>query len=82
MRRQTVTFRLDADKKKALDAVAAGLDRDRSYVINEAVRSYLEVYQWQVAHIKEGVRQADAGLFASEAEVAAAFKGRRKGKHR
>ena len=73
MRRQTVTFRLDAEKKKALDLIAAGLDRDRSYVLNEAIRSYLEIYRWQVAHIKEGLRQAQAGHFASDSEVAGAF---------
>lgn len=82
MRRQTVTFRLDSDKKKALDAVAAGLDRDRSYVINEAVRSYLEVYQWQVRHIKEGLRQAKMGQFVSEAEIDAALTARRKARQR
>lgn len=80
MRRDAITFRLDADKKKALDAIAAGLDRDRSYVLNEAIRSYLEIYRWQVEHVKEGLAQADAGRFASDAEVAAAFAKLRKGK--
>ena len=41
MRRDAITFRLDADKKKALDAIAAGLDRDRSYVLNEALEIHL-----------------------------------------
>jgi predicted transcriptional regulator len=80
MRRDAITFRLDADKKKALDAVAAGLDRDRSYVLNEAIRSYLEIYRWQVEHVKEGLRQADAGLFASDAEVSGVFAKLRKSK--
>ena len=73
MRKQTITFRVDAQKRKALDAVAAGIDRDRSYVLNEAVSNYLEVHQWQTAHIKEGLRQADAGEFAKESEVSSAF---------
>jgi len=30
-------------------------------------------YVWQREHIEEGVRQADAGEFASEAEVREAF---------
>ena len=80
MRREAITFRLDADKKKALDSIAAGLDRDRSYVLNEAIRSYIEIYRWQVEHIKEGLREADAGRFASEAEVAKVFAKGRKGK--
>lgn len=73
MNKQTITFRVDAQKRKALDAIAAGIDRDRSYVLNEAISNYLEVHQWQVAHIKEGLRQAAAGEFAKNSEVAAAF---------
>lgn len=82
MPRQTITFRLDKNKKEALDVIAAGLDRDRSYILNEAVTSYLEIYQWQIDHIKEGLRQAAASRFASEAEVAAAFAKWRKGRGR
>ena len=73
MNKQTVTFRMDAQKRKALDAVAVGIDRDRSYVLNEAINNYLEVHRWQAAHIKEGLRQADAGKFAKNSEVSSAF---------
>jgi predicted transcriptional regulator len=71
--KQAVTFRLEARKRKALDAIAAGLDRDRSHVLNDAVDLYLDVHRWQLAHIQEGLRQANAGDFAAEAEVASAF---------
>ena len=73
MGKQTITFRTDARSKMALAAIAAGLDRDRSYVLNEAISNYLEIHQWQVAHIKEGLRQADAGEFAKDSAVTAAF---------
>ena len=73
MPRESVTFRLDAEKRAELDAVAEALDRDRSYVLNEAVGAYLEVHRWQIAHVREGIRQADAGEFASDDEVTAAF---------
>ena len=73
MNKRTITFRVDAQKRKALDAIAVGIDRDRSYVLNEAINNYLEVHQWQAAHIKEGLRQADAGKFAKASEVASAF---------
>lgn len=72
MNKQTITFRVDAQKRKALDAIAADMDRDRSYVLNEAISNYLEVHEWQAAHIKEGLRQADAGKFAADSEVASA----------
>lgn len=71
--RESVTFRLDAEKRAELDAMGKALDRDRSYLLNEAVDAYLEVHRWQLAHIREGVRQADAGELASDEEVAAAF---------
>jgi predicted transcriptional regulator len=74
MPRETVTFRIDADTRAALDRLASALDRDRGYLINEAVEAYLAVNAWQIAHIDEGLRQADAGEFAAEAEVAAFWK--------
>ena len=81
MGRETINFRTEADKIKILDAIAQALDRDRSYVINQAISSYLEFHQWQINHIKEGIGQANAGDFATESEVAAVFrklKGRRR----
>ncbi len=73
MSKATITFRIDGDMKAALDKLAAGMDRDRSYVLNEAVAAYLGTHRWQADHIKEGLRQAEAGEFATEAEIAAAF---------
>jgi predicted transcriptional regulator len=71
--KETITFRIEAEKREALDAIALMMDRDRSYVLNLAISAYLEVNQWQIEHIKEGLRQADPGEFPTEAEVAAAF---------
>jgi len=73
MGKTTITFRLDAGKREALDAIAEVADRDRSYVLNEAIDAYLDAHQWQIEHIKKGLRQAQAGQFASEKEVAKAF---------
>ncbi len=73
MNKDTVTFRINAEKRKALDALAASLDRDRSYILNEAIATYLDIHQWQLDHIKAGIQQANAGQFASEKSVAATF---------
>ena len=73
MGKQTITFRLDAEKKKALDIIAGAFDRNRSWALGEAVDSYLETHRWQVDHIKEGLRQAEAGHFAKPADVEKAF---------
>ena len=73
MNKETITFRLDPERKEVLDAIAAGMDRDRSYILNEAIDAYIDAHQWQIDHIKEGWRQARAGKFASDQEVARAF---------
>ncbi len=69
MKRDSITFRIDPAKREALDALAQQMDRDRSYLLNQAVDLYLEVHRWQVEHITEGLRQADTGEFAGEAEA-------------
>ena len=73
MAKEPITFRMDSDKKAALDKIAAGLACDRSYVLNQAIDAFIEIHHWQIAHIEEGLRQADSGEFATDEEVADAF---------
>lgn len=68
-----VTVRLDPGKRAALDELAAALGRNRSYVVNEALDAYLAVQSWQLGHLREGLRQAEAGDFATDVETVAAF---------
>lgn len=77
MGQTTVSFRTAEEKLLSLNAIATALDRDRSYVLNEAISAYLELYGWQNDHIKEGLRQANAGEFATPAEVERALGQRR-----
>jgi predicted transcriptional regulator len=73
MSKENITFRIDSSKKAVLDALAKGINRDRSYILNEAVAAYLEMYQWQIEEIQKGIAEADAGDFASDEEVKATF---------
>ncbi len=73
MSTENITFRLDGEKRVSIDAIAARLDRDRSYVLNQAVDMYLEVYQSQIAEIEAGLAEADAGDFATDEEVESVF---------
>lgn len=68
-----ITVRLDAEKRAALDTLAAATHRDRNHLINEALDAYLAAHRKQIAHIEEGLRQAEAGGFATDEEVAAAY---------
>lgn len=61
MGKHTVSFRLDADKVTALDTLAEAQDRDRTYLLNEAVAAYLDVQKWQMEQIKKSLNQAEAG---------------------
>jgi predicted transcriptional regulator len=67
----TLTVRVDAETLKALDTIAEMQDRDRTYIVKEALRAYLEVNHWQLAHIRQGLIEARAGKFASDADVRA-----------
>jgi predicted transcriptional regulator len=78
MDKQTVSFRIDSDKAGALDALAEALDRDRSYLLNEAVTAYLDVQHWHIAQIKAGIREADAGRLIDHAAVKAAMARKRR----
>ena len=69
MAKSTITVRVEDDMRTELDALAVALDRDRSYLVNEALGAYLETHRWQVDHIKQGIREADAGKFGEEHEV-------------
>jgi predicted transcriptional regulator len=69
MPRETLTVRVESGTRKALEGIAAALDRDRSYVVNEALKAYLDVHQWQIDHIRQGLLEANAGTFVPDAEV-------------
>lgn len=69
MDKQTISFRLDAKKVDALDDLAQALDRDRSYLLNEAVTSYLDVQRWQMEQIKEGIGQANSRKLVEHSKV-------------
>ena len=50
--KEPLSFRIEAAKRGAVDALAGALDRDRSAVINEAIDAYLELHHSQLEHIK------------------------------
>ena len=65
------TVRLPDDISKKLDALAAKLDRSRSYVAVQAIEDYVAREAWQLADIEAGLREAERGDFASDTDVAA-----------
>jgi predicted transcriptional regulator len=56
-----VNVRLNTETKEALDLLAQEMDRPRAYLAARAIEDYVQRNSWQVAAIKEGIRQLDAG---------------------
>jgi predicted transcriptional regulator len=73
MSQNTITLDLEPEKRLALDQIATELHCDRADLLKHAIDLYLQTHNWQVTHILEGIRQADAGNFATEQQVAQAF---------
>ncbi len=69
MSSKTLTFRTPEEKVSALDSVAALQQRDRSFILNEAVDQYLSLYDYHTSLIQEGIRQADAGELIPHSEI-------------
>jgi len=66
---KTISFRMRSDAVETLDALAESLDRDRSYLLNEAVEHYLELNEYHIKLIKKGLRAAERGGFVPDAEM-------------
>jgi RHH-type transcriptional regulator, rel operon repressor / antitoxin RelB len=65
----TMTIRLDEETKDQLDRLSEATKRSKSFLAAEAIREYIETNEWQIQEIKSALAEADAGDFASAAEV-------------
>jgi predicted transcriptional regulator len=66
---KTISFRIPSEAVKTLDALAETMDRDRTYLLNEAVERYLELNEYHIKLIKKGLRAAEKGNLVSHADV-------------
>ncbi len=64
-----MTVRIDPVMKEKLDRLSRATARTKSFIIHDAIREYIEVNEWQIEAINEGIRQADAGLVTPHHEV-------------
>ena len=67
----TMTVRLEDDVKDRLDVLAAATRRSKSFLAAEAIRSYVEGNEWQIGEVQAALKEADAGDFASDQDMAA-----------
>ena len=70
----TMTIRLEDEVKDRLDRLADSTNRSKSYLAAKAIREFVETNEWQIAEIRAALKEADAGDFASDEDVAALAK--------
>jgi len=66
---RTISFRIPSEKVTALDLIAKAMDRDRSYLLNEAVESYLSEQRRFAAMVEEGLEASRRGELIDDEEV-------------
>jgi predicted transcriptional regulator len=64
-----ISFRIAPEKVAQLDSIAKAMDRDRSYLLNEAVETYLSEQQRFAAMVEEGLEDMRRGRFFTDEEV-------------
>jgi len=67
---EAFSVRADTKKIRQLDRIAKQQDRSRNYLVNQAIDQLLELHAWQNERVKEGIKAADQGHFASDANMA------------
>jgi len=65
----TLTVRVPTQLKHRLEGLAKSTASNRSRLAVEAIRSYVDDQESQLARIGQGIRDADAGRVVSHAEV-------------
>ncbi len=70
---EAFSVRTESKKVKQLDRIAKQQDRSRNYLVNQAIDQLLELHAWQSERVKEGIKAADKGRFASDADMARLF---------
>ena len=68
-----MTVELPMNIKERLEELARTTERSEARLAAEAISSFVELQEWQIREIEAGLRDADAGDFASDEEVAAVF---------
>ena len=66
---RTISFRMPTKTVVSLDLLASEMDRDRSYLLNEAVENYLDLNRYQVELVEEGIAAAKRGEFVEQDAV-------------
>lgn len=65
----TMTVRLDDEVKARLEKLAGATQRSKSFLASQAIQEFDEINEWQIREARAALKEADAGDFATDAEV-------------
>lgn len=68
---ETMTLRLDPQTRRRLEKLARATARSKAHLAQEAIRSYVELNEWQVQAIEQGIDAADEGRVVDDDVVTA-----------
>jgi predicted transcriptional regulator len=71
MPKTSIDIQLDVELEAKLSAVATRLDRSKSWVVEHALKEFIELQLWQAEAIEVGLDDADAGRVVSHDAVVA-----------
>lgn len=58
---EPITIRASKEVVSQIDTLAAGMDRSRNYVVNQAIQQYLAYHQILNQKIEQGLKDAKEG---------------------
>jgi predicted transcriptional regulator len=66
---KTISFRMDAGKVDALDEIAVSTQRDRTFLLNEAIDAWLDLNAYHRQLVEDGMQDAREGRVVESAEM-------------
>ncbi|MBI5283406.1 MAG: ribbon-helix-helix protein, CopG family [Candidatus Solibacter usitatus] len=66
---ETLSIRIDSATKQRLEALAQRSRRSKSFLAAEAIASFVEAEEWQIAEIQAGLAELGSGAEVSHDRV-------------
>jgi RHH-type rel operon transcriptional repressor/antitoxin RelB len=73
MSAKTINVRLPEALYNQIEALAKATARTKSFLAIDALTHYVQSESWQIRDVQEGIKEAEAGEFATDDQVKAVF---------
>jgi len=69
MPQSSTSFRTDPETLSSLDEIAKDMGRSRNWVLNKAIKDFIEYQKWFKDQVQEGLEAAEKEEFATDEEI-------------